>query len=216
MSSPEPFVSMPLVYERAFGGTHVIDADKGKILGETRNPVGKGFKGKQSSAELKDQLAPNLEDPEKPYKGPSDKGEPACYGYIAGSWMPRLQYAGTYDAAWQKSCAPYLPGDFNPRFFSAAHPDLIFDRFLQGGEPVRMINLSSRGPIQFQLPRCQFSVAVQVNGRNEALSVHCETVLFEPDENRLSMVWRGAYPCDKKALKIEEVSFAVDQLEGVK
>ena len=109
-----------------------------------------------------------------------------------------------------------MPDDFNPRYFSAAHPDLTFDRFLQGGEPVRLLNVSSRGPIQFQLPRCRFSVAVQVNGRQEALTVHCETVLFEPDENRMSMVWRGAYPCDKKALKIEEVSFAVDQLEGVK
>jgi hypothetical protein len=216
MSPPEPFVSMPLVYERTFGGTQFLDAEKGKFLAEARNPVGVGFKGKRSSAELKDQPAPNLEDPRKPFKGPTDKGEPACYGYIAGSWMPRLQFVGTYDGTWQKSRAPYLPGDFQPRFFNAAHPDLIFDRFLQGGEPVRLVNVSSRGPIQFQLPRCQFSVAVQMNGRNEALPVQCETVLFEPDENRMSMVWRGAYPCDKKTLKIEQVSFAVDRLEGVK
>jgi hypothetical protein len=216
MSAPEPFVSMPLVYERTFGGTHVLDAEKGKLLAEARNPVGTGFKGKRSASELKDRPAPNLEDPKKPFKGPADKGEPACYGYIAGSWMPRLQYAGTYDAAWQKNRAPYLPDDFNPRFFNAAHPDLIFDRFLQGGEPVRLVNVSSRGPHQFLLPRCRFAVEVQISGRKEALTVQCETVLLEPDENRFSMVWRGAYPCDKKALKIEEVSFAVERLEGVK
>ena len=215
MSAPEPFVSMPLVYERAFGGTHVVDAEKGKIFAEARNPVGAGFKGKKSSAELKDQPAPNLEDPGKPYKGPTDKGEPACYGYIAGGWMPRSQFTGTYDAAWQKGRAPFLPDDFHPRFFNAAHPDLTFDRFLQGGEPVRLINVCSRGPIQLQLPRCQFSVEVQVQGHKVALPVHCETVLFEPDENRMSMVWRGAYPCDKKALKIEQISVSVDKFEGV-
>lgn len=216
MTAPEPFVSLPLVYERTFGGIHVIDPEKNKLLGEARNPVGVGFKGKLSSSEMKDKPAPNLEDPEHPFKGPTDKGEPACYGYIAGSWMPRRQFAGTYDAAWQKNRAPYLPADFNPRFFNAAHPDLTFDRFLQGGEPVRLLNVCSRGQLQFQLPHCQFSITVQVSGRKEALSSNCETILFEPDENRLSMVWRAAYPCDKKALKIELVTFALEKLEGAK
>lgn len=216
LSAPEPFVSMPLTYERAFGGIHVLDAEKEKFLGEARNPVGRGFKGKQSSNELKDKPAPNLEDPNHPFKGPTDKGEPVSYGYIAGSWMPRRQYAGTYDAAWQKSRAPYLPQDFNPRFFNAAHPDLIFDRFLQGGEPVRLLNVSPRGPLQFHLPKCQFSITVQIGGRKEPLPANCETVLFEPDENRLSMVWRAAYPCDKTALKVELVSFALEKIEGAK
>lgn len=216
LSTPEPFVSMPLTYERAFGGIHILDAAKDKFLGEARNPVGAGFKGKKGSSEFNDKPAPNLEDPKHPFKGPTDKGEPACYGYIPGSWMPRRQFAGTYDAAWQKSRAPYLPDDFNPRFFNAAHPALIFDRFLQGGEPVRLVNVSSRGPLQFQLPRCKFSVAVQINGRKEALATNCETILFEPDENRMAMVWRAEYPCDKKALKIEQVSFDLDKLEGVK
>ena len=216
LSAPEPFVSMPLTYERAFGGIHVLDVEKQKFLGEARNPVGRGFKGKQSSNELKDKPAPNLEDPDHPFKGPTDKGEPVSYGYIAGSWMPRRQYAGTYDAAWQKSRAPFLPDDFNPSFFSAAHPDLIFDRFLQGGEPVRLHNLSSRGPVQFQLPKCRFAITVQIGGRKEALASNCETILFEPDENRVSMVWRAAYPCDKKALKVELVTFDLEKLEGAK
>ena len=215
LSAPEPFVSMPLIYERAFGGIHILDAEKGKLLGEARNPVGLGFKGKKNSSEFKDKPAPNLEDPKHPFKGPTDKGEPACYGYIASSWMPRRQFAGTYDAAWQSGRAPYLPEDFNQRFLNAAHPDLTFDRFLQGGEPVRLINVSSRGPLQFQLPRCKFLITVQVHGHKEALPANCETILFEPDENRMSMVWRGAYPCDKKALKIEQVSFDLEELEGV-
>jgi len=216
LSAPEPFVSMPLTYERAFGGIHVLDAEKNRFLGEARNPVGRGFKGKQDSSELKDKPAPNLESPDHPFKGPTDKGEPASYGYIAGSWMPRRQYAGTYDAVWQKGRAPFLPQDFNPRFFNAAHPDLIFDRFLQGAEPVRLLNVSQRGPMQFQLPKCRFSITVQISGRKEALTSNCESVLFEPDENRMSMVWRAEYPCDKKALKVEQVSFDVDRLEGIK
>jgi hypothetical protein len=207
---------MPLMYERAFGGVHVIDSDKNLMMGEPRNPVGRGFKGKQGAAEFKDQPAPNLEDPTHPFKGPANKGEPASYGYVAGHWIPRLQYAGTYDEAWQKGRMPYLPDDFHPRFFNAAHPDLTFDRYLQGGEPVELIHVSRRGPLRFTLPKCQFKVAVQLQGKATEIPAHCETVLFEPDEDRMSMVWRAAFPCDKKALRIEQVTVNLAAMEGVK
>jgi len=42
---PEPFESMPLVYERAFGG--VVTDDRGRVLAvEERNPVGTGLAGR--------------------------------------------------------------------------------------------------------------------------------------------------------------------------
>ena len=215
MTAPEPFQSMPLVYERAFGGTQVIDEDKGEILGEPRNPVGVGFKGRQKASDAEGAPVPNLEDPTKPYKGLSDKGEPACFGFVAPSWMPRVRFAGTYDEAWQKKRAPFLPQDFDSRFFNAAHPDLTFDRYLEGGEPVELINLSRRGRLEFRLPRCELRIDVKIGGGTETLPVHCETVLFEPDEERMSMVWRAAYVCGKRALEVEEISISAGSLSGV-
>ncbi|HEX2956695.1 MAG TPA: DUF2169 domain-containing protein [Chitinispirillaceae bacterium] len=215
MTAPEPFESVPIVFERAFGGTHVIDEDKGKIKGEERNPIGIGFKGKQGASELERTPAPNLEDPAHPFKGVTNSNIPACYGFIAPNWMPRLQYAGTYDDAWQKKRMPYLPEDFDLRFFNAASQELTFDRYLEGGEPVELINLSPQGPIEFTLPVCRFKVEVQIKEKTEKLDMKCETVLFEPDERRFSMVWRDSIPCDKKTLNVEQVTFDIDTLEGV-
>ncbi len=215
ITEPEPFESLPIVYERAFGGTHIIDEEKGKIKGEERNPIGIGFKGKHSASELDRQPVPNLEDPARPFKGVSNSGLPVCYGFIAPNWMPRLQYAGTYDETWQKNRMPYLPEDFDMRFFSAACSELTFDRYLEGGEPVELHNVSPQGLIKFNLPVCKFNVSVQIKGKTEKLDMKCETVLFEPDENRFSMVWRDSIACDKKTLNVEQVTFDIDTLEGV-
>lgn len=215
MTDPEPFEAVPIVYERAFGGTHVIDEDKGKIKGEDRNPIGIGFKGKQGVSELERTPAPNLEDPSHPFKGVTNSNVPACYGFIAPNWMPRLQYAGTYDDTWKKKRMPYLPEDFDMRFFNVASPELTFDRYLEGGEPVELINVSPHGPIEFTLPICRFKVEVQIKGKTEKLDMKCETVLFEPDEMRFSMVWRDSIACDKKTLNVEQVTFDIDSLEGV-
>ncbi|HEX6864287.1 MAG TPA: DUF2169 domain-containing protein, partial [Thermoanaerobaculia bacterium] len=50
-SAPEPFESVPLVWERAFGGQHAR-GDGAQVLWEERNPVGCGFRGKRGAREL--------------------------------------------------------------------------------------------------------------------------------------------------------------------
>lgn len=212
MAAPEPFESMPLVYERAFGGIHEVDPGKQEILVMAENPVGRGFKGKRSNSELKDTLLPNLEDPAKLISKPGDRPRPACFGCLAPYWEPRKSFAGTYDEAWQKSRSPYLPDDFDPRFFNAAHPDLICQGYLRGGEPVRITNMSPRGPLAFNLPVCEFEVSIRIAGKIENPPLNLETVLIEPGESRFSMLWRGALECDKKALKIEQIAINLKSL----
>lgn len=205
MTPPAPFESIPLVYERAFGGGHGPEGKKKEVLFETRNPVGRGFAGRRRGKKLKGLPLPNLEDPNHPIRRPKDRPAPAGFGYVAPSWEPRRSYAGTYDDAWIKGRAPYLPKDFNPRFFNAAHPDLVFPKHLAGGERVEVINALRDGALKFRLPKCDVRARVRVAGAEEVPRLNLETVLIEPDENRLSLVWRGAVPCDKKALKIEEI-----------
>lgn len=205
LSAVTPFVQMALTYERAFGGTHVIDADKGKVKTVAENPVGQGFRARQRREEIAGQLAPNLIDPD-------DEERPAGYGFIAPNWRPRLDHAGTYDDAWQRQRAPYLPQDFDARYFNAAHPDLIAAEYLTGGENVVLLNLSPRGRLQFDLPRCAFAVTVRLDGADEKPEIHLETVLLEPDDDRLTMLWRAAVPCDKKALKVEQVTVEAGDL----
>lgn len=208
-SPPAPFASMPLVYERAFGGLHRTAG--GRLLGEERNPVGAGFRGERSDDELVGLPLPNLEDPAALLRNPGDAPAPAGFGFVAPAWLPRRTFAGTYDEAWKKGRAPYLPLDFDPRFFHAAHPDLAFDRFLQGGEPVEVLNADPGGPLRFSLPRWRIRVRIRIAGSTAEPPARLETVLLEPDEGRLCLTWRAAAPCDKKALRVEEVAVGLEE-----
>jgi hypothetical protein len=78
----EPFVTMPITYERAFGGTHVLRKG-GKVLAEERNPVGRGFRGKRGATEFDGQLLPNVDDPVHPLRSPGDGAPPLGFGFVA-------------------------------------------------------------------------------------------------------------------------------------
>jgi hypothetical protein len=213
ISAPEPFESMPLVYERAFGGRQELEDGSGKALAEERNPVGVGFRGKRKKKDLAGERLPNLEDPRQLLRKPGDTPPPAGFGFVAPNWLPRRPYAGTYDAAWQKGRAPYLPDDFDPRFFNAAPPELVFDRFLEGGEPVELQHASPDGPWSFRLPRCGIDLQVRIAGRVEEPPLRLETVLLEPDERRFCLTWRAAVRCDKQATRVEKVTIGLQRLD---
>jgi hypothetical protein len=201
---PEPFAKMPLLYERSFGGRH--DDGKGHVSAEERNPVGTGFRGRRSLAEAGACKVPNLEDPRRLLKGFGDQPPPVGFGFVAPSWQPRRAHAGTYDHNWQKDRSPYLPKDFDRRFDNAATPDLVFDPFLVGGEPLIITGLSPEGTLRLPIPKANPSVKVTIAGKREAPPVQLETVLIEPDERRLCLTWRAALACDKRALKIQSVT----------
>jgi hypothetical protein len=212
-SRPEPFLRMPLVYERAYGGVHAVDAERGKVLAEERNPVGRGFRGKRSASEMAGRPLPNLEDPLRLIQSISDAPAPAGLGFVAPSWQPRQSFAGTYDEAWQTERAPYLPLDFRAEYFLSAAPELCSRQPLKGGEPVEIIGASPDGVQRFSLPSCALAVTVQVAGQPVNPPLRLETVLLEPGERRFSLLWRGAVPCDKRALKVEQVLFQLGALK---
>ncbi len=203
VSRPVPFTSIPLIYEKAFGGLHVQDGNI--ISGEARNPVGCGYSGKRKAKEMEGQPLPNLEDPRQLIQNTGDIVTPAGFSAISPNWQPRLTYAGTYDENWQKTQAPYLPLDFDQRFFNMAHPDLIYPEFIKGGEPVRIEGAHQAGTIQFNIPFVGLTTVVAIKKRNEHPMFNLETVLIETDPMLLSMTYRAALPCDKETLKIREV-----------
>ena len=208
ISRPAPFEKMPLVYEKAFGGTHLIqekDKNENTTLADPRNPVGKGFIGKREGNEINGVQLPNLEDPRQLISTHRDQPAPACFGFISPAWQPRFQYAGTYDEVWKKNTAPYLPNDFDKRFFNMAHQALITEQYLIGNEPVQIRNASPLGELKFRLPINPLEVLVHIKNRTVKPPLFMETVLIEPDENRFSLVWRASTPCDKEIINIEKV-----------
>jgi len=212
VSRPAPFESMPLVYERAFGGVHDPEDKKTPLSYEAANPVGVGFMGNRKPEEMKGMPLPNLEDPAQLIKKPNDRPSPAGVGFIAPAWAPRIHYAGTYDDQWNKKRAPYLPEDFDSRFFNSASSGLVCQSYLKGGEPVTMVNMSPDGPLQFNLPAAVLEARVRIAGDTRTPSLNLETVLLEPNERRFALLWRAMVVCGKQPLKAEEIHIGQKQL----
>lgn len=197
-----PFERVPLVWERAFGGT---DETERGLVADSRNPVGRGFRAPGSARPLSGLPMPNLEDPAAPISGPRDAPAPACFAPLAAHWEPRRSYAGTYDEAWQTQRAPYLPKDFNPRFFQLAPAGLIAPGYFSGGETVDVRGATPSGALQFQLPIVRVQVNYRLADGLQSKDAVLDTVILEPDEQRFVLVWRAALQCDKKLLKVQEI-----------
>lgn len=204
-SSPEPFEKMPLTYERAYGGSHRA-GPQGPLVAEEQNPVGCGFLGRRSADDMVGAPVPNIEDPKQPLSRCGDTPPPVGFGPVAPGWGSRRRYAGTYGAAWQRTRAPYLPSDFDPRFFNVAPPDFIFDRYLQGGEPVQLLGFSPAGPFEFALPKPSVTVRFKMAGTLHTPPAQLDTVAILTDVAAVTMTWRAALPCGRQVLKVEEVS----------
>ena len=201
-----PFVRMPLVWERAFGGRD--DTPAGPVA-EPRNPVGAGFRSSDGARPLAGVPLPNVEDPVALLTSWKEAPPPAGFAPLAPHWQPRAGYAGTYDDAWQQQRAPYLPKDFDRRFFQLAPAGLWRNGYLQGGETVEIRGASPSGTLRFTLPAVRLRVSYRVERAVEERPVVLDTVLLEPDAGRVALVWRAALKCDKRSRKIREVETSV-------
>ena len=209
ISSANPFVNMPVIYERAFGGQDVID---NRIrAAEQRNPVGKSFVGRKSESEFNNQPLPNIEYPNQLMTSLGDIPAPAGFGPIAPNWQPRVSMAGTYDQNWQTNRAPYLPNDFNQRFLNVAPSDQIYPGFLQGGEPVKIVGMHPEGDFQFNLPAVKLVNSVSIKGKDLSSPFNMETLALYPNQKQLTMTWRASIPCDKKSLKIDQITIGLSR-----
>ena len=203
---PERFEQIPLVWERAYGGS---DQAKGQPRGDARNPVGVGFRAPDGEKPLDGLALPNLEDPHDPITSWKQTPVPAAFAPVAAHWQPRVSYAGTYDEAWQTTRAPYLPQDFDVRFFQLAPHGLVAPAYLQGGEVLDVTGVTPVGRLLCRLPRLPIAIEYQLDNAREKPPVYLDTVIIEPDHARLMLVWRSVFPCDKKLLRVREITATV-------
>ncbi|MDP1861343.1 MAG: DUF2169 domain-containing protein [Gemmatimonadaceae bacterium] len=209
MTSPEPFESMPLVYERAFGGWDRTSENPKHHDCEPRNPVGVGFVGRHGSP-VHGTPVPNIEDPQRPLTSAGGRCPPVGFGFIGCEWHPRASFAGTFDEAWTKNRSPLLPTDFDRRFFNAASEGLVAPDYLNGDEMVATIGVTLQGRWGFQLPGvCPPLCTVGVRfGESLTLQTNLDTVIVDADARRVTLLWRafGALrtgPHDVSAIRIE-------------
>jgi hypothetical protein len=205
-SDPEPFVRMPLTWERVYGGRG--RTKDGKELSFMENPAGTGFVLPGNA--VGGTRLPNFEDPKKRMKTWRKPYPPATFGFSLPCADHRLPFAGTLDAAWADHRRPLYPEDMDLRYFNCAQPELISDGFLPGGETVTLTHLTPEGLCRFRLPRMDIQVSFRIKGLLEMKTAELHTVMIEPDLNRFYMTWWasqriGSSPHHVDYIKVESV-----------
>ena len=213
---PQEFVTMPLVYERAFGGYDDSAEEDKDYEYSDYNPIGTGLIA-ANSARNQPIALPNLEVPEHLVTNITDRPPPAGFGFICPDWEPRRQLAGTYDETWENTRSPLVPADFNYWFFNAAHPDLRVNGYLRGNETIEVINASSMGPLKLELPAYKPKAALRFLGKKlMKLDCNVDTVLVNTDANQVQVLWRTELDVTKIMGNLESVELNLAKIKTPK
>ena len=133
---------------------------------------------------------PNTEELNNSVSEPDGNYRPMAFGPIGRHWDPRYKYAGTYDDKWLADVFPFLPPDFDEQYYQSAPLDQQLPKPL-GEQRVTLLNLTPDGRRDFVLP--QFEAPIHVfpkKGDREDLMAPLDTVVIEPDLERVTMTWR--------------------------
>jgi hypothetical protein len=211
MTKPIPFEKIPLTYERAFGGWDRAHADPRKHACEPRNPIGTGFRG--AGGFVEGIRVANIEDPRTPIKGFGDRPAPAGVGFVSPHWQPRAALAGTYDEAWKKDRSPLLPKNFDRRHLNGASPGLIAPGYLRGDEAVTAVGVSPEGTLSFSLPALPAPNVriVRQGGQAQPVPLALDTIIIEPDDRRVILLWRGNLALRTGPHDVESIEVSVAQ-----
>jgi len=218
VSDPLPFIDMPIRYERAYGGADDVSVP-GYYYMYPRNPRGCGWAFKNSKERIDGLLLPNIEDPAdrltpdrivlgEPENWPRQP-LPQGLGWFPKIAYPRCSFVGSMPAfvgpgvLLKEEELGLVPNNqvalarrmklpaYDVRFNSGASLGLSLP-FLNGGESVRLTNLSPDGMLEFDLPEERPRMTLDFgNGIND-LPVVLHTAQVRADDWQLDMIWRGA------------------------
>ncbi len=196
-SRPALFDEMPIDYRRGFGGPESLT-----------NPVGIG---------LEDGRLPNLE-LEGDY-ATSREARPVAttLGVVNPSWPTRNSKRGEkYGGDYARKRAPFHPEDFDWTYFMAAPADQwIPGGYLKGDERVVAKNLFATHPeLDTRLPGVRPRVFLQDDeGARREVKVNLDTVMFDGDEETITLTWRGLTPV--REIDLEDVAFLMVVTESM-
>lgn len=204
-SAPQSFERMPLVFERAFGGSQLA-ADGEQAIGvEERNPVGRGYSRKRRRSHLDGLALPNIEDPKQRLRRAGQKPVPVGFGYVGRHWLPRRTLLGRYDAAWERDRMPLVPADFDERAFNGAPEALQARPHLRGDESVEALAVTPAGTLRFDLPGLQPAFELHDGEDWRPLAGLLDTLVIEPDAERVCLTWRARMGVHGRVRRIRAV-----------
>ena len=200
-TEPQPFKSMPLGWDRAYGGAKY-----------RKNPVGRGRV--KEAGEL-----PNVEHPDRLLRGPGDSLDPAGFGPVDLSWEPRADIKGTFKEKWLKERWPWYPEDFDFALYNAAPRDQQVEGSLKGDEELEFTNLHPAHPkFTSKLPgvraRCFVSDPIDGKPSFREVPLKIDTLWIDLDAGRVVVVWRGR--TQVRSLKLKEITGIQVRIESLK
>jgi hypothetical protein len=150
---------------------------------------------------------PWIESPKHASRRGKHARTPAGLGFWPENAAHRLPHAGTYDAVWQQEIAPDLPRDFDPQFYNVAHPDAQLPSAPAPGTPIRLVHLAEQPVIECVFPALDLCVqATTAAGEMQAPeALRPDTLILEPDHNRLSVIWRLLLPAGRERSTLRSV-----------
>ena len=196
-SPPAPFTTMPITWERAYGGP-----------AEPTNPLGLGADMRGASAE-KPAAMPNIS-----AGAGGGAPRPAGFGAIDLTWPQRASLSGTHGDLWLKEDFPGFARDIDWRFFNIAPIDQQFESALAGTESYAFENLHPERPlITGTLPGIAPRAFVTRKGVEgfEEVRLNLTTAWFFPDRLRMVLVHHGAVQAfEEDASDIEHLLAGAD------
>ena len=203
-TSPQPFLKLPISYDVAWGGVDRLDPEDKLPASYKYNPVGTGWSRTKNQRLVPGLRLPNTQAVGEEVRSPFGDYRPMSFGPMGRGWPGRIEYGGTYDQNWIDNIFPFLPPDFDERYFQMAPPDQQIDH-PRGGEDVVLINLTPAGKESFRMPTTALPLTL-FKGREKAFvgELLPDTVLFDPERRRFSLVWRVQQRLQRTLLDFSE------------
>ncbi|MBD2824198.1 DUF2169 family type VI secretion system accessory protein [Xenorhabdus szentirmaii] len=188
------------------------------------NPLGTGFitPWYASAKQLTRYPAPRITQPDAPFtvehftaqlSGPlpadTPVSQPQGLGFIGRPWLPRRQFAGTYDDDWLANRHPYLPKDFDFRYWNGAPtdqqidwPDTDISLILQGMMPSGNLHVTLPGHRPFILLRME-------NGALFPVPMRLDTLILDSEAMTLYLTCRLNFKTSLP-IRVAEARFEID------
>jgi len=205
ISSPRPFVRLPINYGVAYGGVDFVGERPDRQETYAANPVGVGYYPLSRGPALDGKPLPNTEEIGSPVGSTIGRYQPMAFGPLGRNFDPRFRLAGTYSQRWLAEAFPFLPADFDPSYFQSAPADQQIEHPL-GGEEVALLNLTPEGSTRFRLPPVEMPVEF-TNTAYERIGARAllDTIAIESDERRVTLAWRASHPLRRNMLEMRQV-----------
>lgn len=200
-SRPAPFQSMPLVFERAFGGRAevLIDVESPVEVVDPLNPDGKGFNHVEQARNIGQIMKspkgfpryettrelPNLEDPNHRIRRWEDSQVPTCWACAplhSGMLAERLRRK-------QEANPDRVLKLGEPEMLHRAHPDWIIET-PPAGQEVVLEGLTAEGIFGFRLPELKVVCDLQLGEETRSLELVPRTLMLLPEDRKFYIVYR--------------------------